>query len=103
MKHLLAPIDRDVSRETSLRKQNGSSAYSRSLRGEIFSFTGRKRSMYCLTLPFFQEIESAQSILLAGAGGGFDIFSGLPLYFGLRAMGKQVPIDVSRETFLLIG
>ena len=46
--------------------------------------------MHCLTLPFFQEIEGAQSILLAGAGGGFDIFSGLPLYFGLREMGKQV-------------
>lgn len=46
--------------------------------------------MQCLTLPFFQEIESAQSVLLAGAGGGFDIFSGLPLYFGLRALGKQV-------------
>jgi hypothetical protein len=28
--------------------------------------------------------------LIAGAGGGFDIFSGLPLYFGLRAAGKQV-------------
>jgi len=40
--------------------------------------------MQCLTLPFFKEIEKAQSILLAGAGGGFDIFSGLPLYFGLR-------------------
>jgi hypothetical protein len=43
-----------------------------------------------LTLPFFREIEKAQSILLAGAGGGFDIFSGLPLYFGLRDLGKQV-------------
>ncbi len=46
--------------------------------------------MQYLTLPFFQEIEHAQSILLAGAGGGFDIFSGLPLYFGLRDQGKQV-------------
>ena len=53
--------------------------------------------MYCLTLPFFQEIESAQSILLAGAGGGFDIFSGLPLYFGLRAMGKQVHLAFSSQ------
>lgn len=43
-----------------------------------------------LTLPFFQQIEHAQSILLAGAGGGFDIFSGLPLYFGLRELGKEV-------------
>jgi hypothetical protein len=48
------------------------------------------KSMYYLTLPFFKEIEQAQSILLAGAGGGFDIFCGLPLYFGLRDQGKQV-------------
>src|SRR5579885_1850921 len=46
--------------------------------------------MQCLTLPFFREIEKAQSILLAGAGGGFDIFSGLPLYFGSRDLGKRV-------------
>jgi hypothetical protein len=46
--------------------------------------------MNCLSLPLFAELEKARSILLAGAGGGFDIFSGLPLYFGLRAAGKQV-------------
>lgn len=46
--------------------------------------------MSFLTLPFFQELEQAESILLAGAGGGFDIFCGLPLYFGLRQMGKRV-------------
>jgi hypothetical protein len=27
---------------------------------------------------------------VAGAGGGFDLFCGLPLYFGLRAAGRQV-------------
>lgn len=43
-----------------------------------------------LTLPFFDALEHAQSILIAGAGGGFDIFSGLPLYFGLRAQNKRV-------------
>jgi hypothetical protein len=46
--------------------------------------------MRCLQLPFFTELEQAQTILIAGAGGGFDIFSGLPLYFGLRQAGKQV-------------
>lgn len=46
--------------------------------------------MSYLTLPFFQELEQAESVLLAGAGGGFDIFCGLPLYFGLCEMGKQV-------------
>ena len=43
-----------------------------------------------LSLPFFAELEKASTILLAGAGGGFDIFCGLPLYFGLRKAGKQV-------------
>jgi hypothetical protein len=43
-----------------------------------------------LKLPFFTELEPAQNILIAGAGGGFDIFSGLPLYFGLHAAGKNV-------------
>jgi hypothetical protein len=43
-----------------------------------------------LTLPFFQELAPAKSILLAGAGGGFDVFSGLPLYFALCSAGKTV-------------
>jgi hypothetical protein len=43
-----------------------------------------------LRLPFFAAIEDARTILLAGAGGGFDVFAGLPLYFGLRAAGKTV-------------
>ena len=46
--------------------------------------------MSYLTLPFFGALERAQSILIAGAGGGFDIFSGLPLYFGLRNQSKRV-------------
>lgn len=43
-----------------------------------------------MKLPFFKELESAQTVLLAGAGGGFDIFCGLPLYFWLRKAGKTV-------------
>ena len=43
-----------------------------------------------LTSPFLQELASARNVLIAGIGGGFDIFSGLPLYFGLQADGKQV-------------
>ncbi len=46
--------------------------------------------MQCLQLPLFAELEESRSILLAGAGGGFDIFGGLPLYFGLRRAGKEV-------------
>jgi hypothetical protein len=46
--------------------------------------------MRSLQLPFFAELEGAQKVLIAGAGGGFDIFSGLPLYFGLKTAGKTV-------------
>jgi hypothetical protein len=41
-----------------------------------------------LQLPFFNELRDARTVLVAGAGGGYDVFSGLPLYFGLRAAGK---------------
>jgi len=41
-------------------------------------------------LPFFDTLADAKTILLAGAGGGFDIYSGIPLYFALRAAGKTV-------------
>ncbi len=44
------------------------------------------------TLPFFERLAPYQRILLSGLGGGFDIFSGLPLYFYLRAQGKQVTL-----------
>ncbi len=46
--------------------------------------------MTCLQLPFFAELEQARTVLIAGAGGGFDVFSGLPLSFALKAAGKQV-------------
>jgi hypothetical protein len=43
-----------------------------------------------LRQPFFSELDSAQNILIAGAGGGYDIFCGLPLYFGLKNLGKNI-------------
>lgn len=43
-----------------------------------------------MTPQFFQRLESAKTVLLTGAGGGFDIFAGLPLYFALRNAGKTV-------------
>lgn len=43
-----------------------------------------------LTLPFFTELTESKSILIAGAGGGFDIFAGLPLYFALKDKGIDV-------------
>jgi hypothetical protein len=46
--------------------------------------------MNSFRLPFFTLLRDAQRILIAGAGGGFDVFGGLPLYFNLHAAGKQV-------------
>src|SRR5471032_1154776 len=46
--------------------------------------------MQLLRLPVMDALEASQTILLAGAGGGYDIFTGLPLYFGLRNAGKTV-------------
>jgi hypothetical protein len=43
-----------------------------------------------MKIPFFAELEKAQTILIAGAGGGFDVFCGLPLYFWLKKAGKTV-------------
>lgn len=43
-----------------------------------------------MNLPFFNKIEKANNVLIAGAGGGFDVFCGLPLYFWLKGKGKTV-------------
>jgi hypothetical protein len=41
-----------------------------------------------LRLPV--SLERSARILIAGAGGGFDVYAGLPLYARLRALGKEV-------------
>lgn len=38
----------------------------------------------------FTELANARRVLLAGAGGGFDVYAGLPLYAGLRRQGCEV-------------
>ncbi len=43
-----------------------------------------------LQMPFIDQLQEASSVLIAGAGGGYDVFSGLPLYFALREEGKTV-------------
>ena len=44
--------------------------------------------MDVLRLPSI--IENSQRILVAGAGGGFDVYAGLPVYERLRLLGKNV-------------
>jgi len=41
-----------------------------------------------LRLP--SAIENSQCVLVAGAGGGFDVYAGLPMYEPLRSLGKTV-------------
>jgi len=41
-----------------------------------------------LRLP--SAIENSQCVLVAGAGGGFDVYAGLPIYERLRSLGKRV-------------
>lgn len=42
------------------------------------------------TNPLFARLADAQRILVTGAGGGFDIYSGLPLALALLHQGKEV-------------
>ena len=42
------------------------------------------------TLPLFDRLATSRSVLLAGAGGGFDVYAALPIYFALRARGVSV-------------
>lgn len=41
-------------------------------------------------IPFFDRLKESKNILLAGAGGGFDIYSGVPIYHTLKKSGKNV-------------
>lgn len=43
-----------------------------------------------LNLPILDQLLDCQNLLIAGMGGGFDLFCGLPIYFELRKRGKQV-------------
>jgi len=41
-------------------------------------------------IPILDELSQCQNLLIAGAGGGFDIFCGLPIYFELKKRGQNV-------------
>ncbi|WP_200882190.1 DUF1152 domain-containing protein [Nocardia brasiliensis] len=40
--------------------------------------------------PLFTRMRDATVVLIAGAGGGFDVYGGLPLAVALEGLGKQV-------------
>lgn len=52
-------------------------------------------------VPLFNRLAPAHRVLIAGAGGGFDVFAGLPLYFALRKQGKEV--FLANLTFSYLG
>lgn len=43
-----------------------------------------------LNLPIAEHLSNCKSILIAGMGGGYDIFCGLPIYFDLKERGLNV-------------
>jgi hypothetical protein len=46
------------------------------------------------------RLASAQRVLIAGAGGGYDVYCGLPLFLALRAQGKEVHLASLSFTYL---
>lgn len=40
--------------------------------------------------PLFTRLRDASNVLIAGAGGGFDVYGGLPLAVALEGLGKTV-------------
>ncbi len=40
-------------------------------------------------MPLFERLAAARSVLVAGAGGGFDVYCGLPILFWLRERGVR--------------
>ncbi|GIF73588.1 DUF1152 domain-containing protein [Asanoa siamensis] len=56
------------------------------------------------TNAFFEALDDSRGILIAGAGGGFDIYAGLPLALALMAEGKRVHLaNMSFTELHLLG
>lgn len=49
-----------------------------------------KEGWSIVTPRIFSLLTPSHSVLIAGCGGGYDVMSGLPLYFALKAQGKRV-------------
>jgi len=45
------------------------------------------------TIPIFEKLKDSNRILIAGAGGGFDIYAGIPFILNLLEQGKEVVIS----------
>lgn len=49
---------------------------------------------------FVTRLKQRRSVLIAGAGGGFDVFSGIPLYLALKSRGVEVHLANLSFTWL---
>lgn len=52
------------------------------------------------TVPLFEKLKNAQNILLVGAGGGFDIYAGIPFLLDLQNQNKNIVLANYAFTFL---
>lgn len=43
-------------------------------------------------IPFLQRLAKARRVLIAGCGGGFDVFAGIPIAQHLTVAGKAVTL-----------
>src|SRR3569832_2126251 len=43
-----------------------------------------------LKIPVLDTLSACKNLLIAGMGGGFDIFCGLPIYYDLKKRGQNV-------------
>lgn len=53
------------------------------------------------TPPIAARLRDCERLLIVGAGGGFDVYAGLPLYFALTRAGKRV--HLANLTFTYLG
>jgi hypothetical protein len=51
-------------------------------------------------LPVTRALANARNVLVAGAGGGFDVYAGLPLALSLEEAGKKVTLANLSFTYL---
>ncbi|MFI6170545.1 DUF1152 domain-containing protein [Nocardia sp. NPDC051052] len=49
-------------------------------------------SFHLVEPPLFTRLRGASRVLIAGAGGGFDVYGGLPLAVALEGLGKKVSL-----------
>jgi hypothetical protein len=43
-----------------------------------------------LNIPVIEQLLECENLLIAGMGGGFDLFCGLPIAFELESLGRRV-------------